>query len=56
MTRFVSHVAPPSFENACCQRARGRDVTELASLERLGSLEAGLTKGRKHGLRVGQEI
>lgn len=27
-------------------------LDELASLERLSSLEAGLTKGRKHGLRV----
>jgi type IV secretory pathway TraG/TraD family ATPase VirD4 len=27
-------------------------LDELASLERLNSLEAGLTKGRKHGLRV----
>jgi type IV secretory pathway TraG/TraD family ATPase VirD4 len=27
-------------------------LDELASLERLTSLEAGLTKGRKHGLRV----
>jgi hypothetical protein len=27
-------------------------LDELASLERLGSLEAALTKGRKHGLRV----
>lgn len=27
-------------------------LDELASLERLSSLEAGLTKGRKHGLRI----
>ena len=27
-------------------------LDELASLQRLSSLEAGLTKGRKHGLRV----
>src|SRR5471030_266145 len=33
-------------------RPRWLSLDELASLERLNSLEAGLTKGRKHGLRV----
>lgn len=32
--------------------AAGDVLDELASLERLNSLEAALTKGRKHGLRV----
>ncbi|KPB82042.1 MULTISPECIES: type IV secretion system DNA-binding domain-containing protein [Pseudomonas syringae group] len=45
---FVSILSMPEDEN----RNIWAYIDELASLEKLASLEAALTKGRKHGLRV----
>ncbi|MBA4289108.1 MAG: type VI secretion protein [Pseudomonas sp.] len=45
---FVSILSMPEDEN----RRVWAFIDELASLEKLASLEAALTKGRKHGLRV----
>lgn len=45
---FVSILSLPEDEN----RRIWAHIDELASLEKLASLEAALTKGRKHGLRV----
>lgn len=45
---FVSILSMPEDEN----RRVWAFIDEMASLEKLASLEAALTKGRKHGLRV----
>lgn len=45
---FVSILSMPEDDN----RKIWAFIDELASLEKLSSLEAALTKGRKHGLRV----
>ena len=45
---FVSVLSMPEDEN----RRIWAFIDELASLEKLATLEAALTKGRKHGLRV----
>ena len=36
MTQFVSHVAPPSFENACCQRALAAVMSVQRKRTRIG--------------------